>query len=140
MDDWKIALAQAGVELKGTVLDVVERHCDVEIEAAQKRQRERDISLATIAFLELKQNDADIYCLLKRCYKIDSIAEANEYLKNAKISSQIIRLREYMEAKGMSSTQFKAYAKSHSLEVMLQKNPKLLDMTAEKLKIAIDKV
>ena len=110
-----------------------------QLNEAQERQKNRDIELAVKAFLELKQSDVEIYRLLEKYYKIDSISEAEVLIKKVKVSSQIIKLREYMETKGMPSSEFRTYAKEHNLEVKLHENPKMLDMTAGKLKEAIEK-
>lgn len=139
MDNWKEQLLNAGFVLKGIALEIIESHCDSEITEAQERQRHRDIEHATKAFLELKQNDIEIYHLLKEYFDIDSINEAEIVLGKAKISSQIGKLREYMETMGMSSSEFRVYAKEHNLNEKLRYNSKLLDMTAEKLKSAIEK-
>lgn len=121
MDDWKGRLSKTGYNLKRLALEVVKRHCDSEAEEAKEHQKIRDVELATQAFLELKQSDVEIYRLLGKYFKIDSIAEAESILKKAKVTSQIIKLREYMEAKGMSSSEFRIYAKEHNLEGEIEK-------------------
>lgn len=80
-----------------------------------------------------------MYRLLQKHFKVDSIAEATEYIRAAKYTSQIIRLREYQEKNGMTAGAFRQYAIDYQLEEKLKTNPKLLDMSPEKLKAHIEK-
>jgi hypothetical protein len=54
-------------------------------------------------------------------------------IKKAKISSQIIKLREHLSEQGMTNSEFKRYADDHHLEKKLNDNIKLLDLSVEKL-------
>ena len=107
--------------------------------AAKERQKVADIKAAVLSFIELKTDEATIYRLLQKHFKVDSIAEATEYICAAKHTSQIIRLREYQEKNGMTAVAFRQYAIDHRLEEQLKTNPKLLDMSPEKLKSYIEK-
>lgn len=107
--------------------------------AAKERQRTSDIKAAVLSFIDLKVDEATMYRLLQKHFKVDSISEATEYIHAAKFSSQIIRLREYQEKNGMTAGAFRQYAKDHRLEEQLKANPKLLDMSPEKLKAYIEK-
>lgn len=119
--------------------EVVNRRVDEEILAAQQRQYERDVYSAVCSFLELKLSDAEIYQLLAKYFKMDSITEASEYVRDAKISRQIVKLREYLNQKHSGSFDFRQYAENYRLEEKLKNNPKLLDISAEKLRAAIEK-
>ena len=102
-------------------------------------QRERDIRAAIKAFLDLKVHDQEIYRLLSDFFRVDSIKEVSEYLKDAKKSRQIIALRKYCEAGGMSLSEFREYAESHNLEERLQADESLLEISPDKLKKQIEK-
>lgn len=107
--------------------------------AAKERQKAADIKAAVLSFIDLKADEATMYRLLQKHFKVDSIAEATEYIRAAKYTSQIIRLREYQEKNGMTAGAFRQYAIDYQLEEKLKTNPKLLDMSPEKLKAHIEK-
>lgn len=107
-------------------------------EQAAERQKMNDVRVAVRSYLELKQDDASIFRLLKKYYDIDSITEASEIISKAKFSAQIINLRLYCEENGMPAGTFRQWAKDNQLEEKLKSNSKLLDMSPEKLKANIE--
>jgi hypothetical protein len=80
-----------------------------------------------------------MYKLLQKYFGVESILEAEECINKAKISFQIIKLREYLNEQGMTNSEFRRYADEHHLRIKLKNNPRLLDLSAEKLKLAIEK-
>lgn len=102
-------------------------------------QKERDLKAVVLAFLELKVSTEKIYILLNNYFGIESIPDAARIIISAKISHQIIALRQYCSQDGMSDTQFREYAKQHKLEARLSSDEKLLELKPEKLKSLLDK-
>ena len=126
------------------VADVIERHDDNirqdEFEFATKRQKDKDIKSAVQAFLELKASDAQIMQLLSKYFDVDSIEEANSIIIKAKKTRQIKALREYYKEQGlMNSSEFRKYSNDIDLEAKLASDQKLLDLSPEKLKKALEK-
>lgn len=105
---------------------------------ATSYQKKMDVQAAVRAFVELKVKDQEIYQLLSKYFGVDSISEVNEYLFHAKKPRQIKALRQLCERQGMQMEQFRTYAKQHKLEERLKENPKLLELTPEKLKDLLD--
>ena len=132
-------LLESGLTVKDGVRQGVECHYEQEIADAKARQKRTDISSAVKAFIELKVSDVDMYKLLQKYFGVGSIAEAEEFIKKAKISSQIIKLREHLSEQGMTNSEFRRYADDNHLEKKLNDNIKLLDLSAEKLKLAVEK-
>ena len=85
--------------------------------AAKERQRTSDIKAAVLSFIVLKVDEATMYRLLQKYFKVDSISEAIGYIHAAKLSSQIIRLREYQEKNGMTAGAFRHQRQSSLLQV-----------------------
>lgn len=92
-----------------------------------------------MAFIELKQDDAHIHRLLAKHFNIDSVPEIDKYIHSAKYSIVRGRLKEYCLQNGMSSGDFLFYEKNSGLRNKLLANPKLFDMSADKLKATLDK-
>lgn len=139
MDDLRTILKKAGVCIKEFVIESIERYYDTRIEDAKAYQRKRDVSQVVSAFIELKQSEVEIYRLLEKYFGIDSITEANEYLSKAKIRVQISKLREYMISQGMTRLEYKNYSKDNHIEEKLEQNPKLLEISVQKLIVEIEK-
>ena len=108
-------------------------------EEGKAYQRDRDIRAAIKSFLDLKVQDQEIYRLLSEYFRVDSIKEVSDYLKDVKVSRQIISLRKLCEAGGMDSSEFREYAASHNLEARLQADESLLEISPDKLKKLIEK-
>lgn len=124
---------------RDSINEVVNKRVDEEIVDAQHRQYERDVFCAVCSFLEIKVSDTEIYRLLATHFKMDSITEASEYIRKAKVHCQIINLREHLERQNPNSFNFRQYAEDHRLEEKLRTNPRLLELSAEKLRVAIEK-
>lgn len=105
--------------LNDAVIDYINQYCDNEIVRAKEKQREKDISSAVCAFVELKRTDSEIYQLLNKHFCVENISEAQDYIKNARIHIQIINLRIYCTEHGMTLAEFRQYAKDHTLEKSL---------------------
>lgn len=56
--------------------------------AAKERQKATDIKAAVLSFIDLKTDEATMYRLLQKHCKVDSIAEATEYIRTAKYTSR----------------------------------------------------
>ena len=141
--DFKNKVVQAGNWLADTTRNAIEdAKNDLYNEGydkGQAAQRKRDVNAAILAFLELKVKDHEIYKLLSDYFDIDSISEASDRLFSAKMKRQIQALRKYCESQGMSSTDFRSYAKEHNLEERLAEDKRLLEMSPEKLKSILDR-
>lgn len=141
--DFKNKAVQAGNWLADTTRNAIEdAKNDLYNEGydkGQAAQRKRDVNAAILAFLELKVKDHEIYKLLSDYFDIDSISEASDRLFSAKMKRQIQALRKYCESQGMSSTDFRSYAKEHNLEERLAEDKRLLEMSPEKLKSILDR-
>ena len=64
--DLKQELQKIGIFLNDAVIDYINQYCDNEIVRAKEKQREKDISSAVCAFVELKRTDSEIYQLLNK--------------------------------------------------------------------------
>lgn len=137
--DWQYLLKEIKGVMGDAVAEVIERHCVEEISLAQQRQKKRDIQKAICAFIELKQTDSVIYGLLNDYFGVANISEVREYVRKARTNTQIKRLRIYCAEAGMASGEFRRYAVEHDLEERLNANPKLAEMSPEKLKAFLDK-
>ena len=118
--DLKQELQKIGIFLNDAVIDYINQYCDNEIVRAKEKQREKDISSAVCAFVELKRTDSEIYQLLNKHFCVENISEAQDYIKNARIHIQIINLRIYCTEHGMTLAEFRQYAKDHTLEKKLE--------------------
>ena len=136
-------LLSVGVYIRDAVSDEIDQHYDQiineEVEEAVVSARHRYISSATRAFIELKVPDVEVYRLLDEYFNVKRTADAAEYLSDAKAQMQRKKFRQYMIDQGMSSQEFREYARDHELDIRLREDAKLLDMTPEKLKKAIEK-
>ena len=83
--DLKQELQKIGIFLNDAVIDYINQYCDNEIVRAKEKQREKDISSAVCAFVELKRTDSEIYQLLNKHFCVENISEAQDYIKNARI-------------------------------------------------------
>lgn len=137
--DWKQGLQKMGIILRDGAVDYINQCCNEEVAQAKEAQRRTDIYKAVCAFVELKQSDSAIYKLLNSHFGVEDISEAREYVKKARIHTQIVNLRIYCTGSGMSNGEFRQYALDHALEAKLKSTPKLLEMSPEKLKAFIDK-
>ena len=124
---------------RDSINEVVNKRVEEEIVDAQHCQYEHDVYRTVCSFLELKVSDAEIYRLLATHFEMDSITEASEHIRKAKAHRQIINLREYLKQQHPKSFNYRQYAEDHRLEEKLQTNPRLLDLSAEKLRVAIEK-
>ena len=138
--DLKQELQKIGIFLNDAVIDYINQYCDNEIVRAKEKQREKDISSAVCAFVELKRTDSEIYQLLNKHFCVENISEAQDHIKNARIHIQIINLRIYCTEHGMTLAEFRQYAKDHTLEKKLESTSKLREMSPEKLKAYLEKI
>ena len=79
--DLKQELQKIGIFLNDAVIDYINQYCDNEIVRAKEKQREKDISSAVRAFVELKGTDSEIYQLLNKHFGVENISEAQDYIK-----------------------------------------------------------
>lgn len=135
----KYILSEACKAAGSGMQQFLDDYCADAEKAAADRQRERDIKAALMGFIELKANDSTMFQLLQRYFHVESISEATIYIQNAKVTAQIKALRELLTKQGMGLNEFRQYSLNIKLEEKLRSNPKLLDMTAEKLKAYLDK-
>ena len=133
--DWKYTLHEAGVVLKDSVIDYIEEQCR-EVAYAKSMQRENDIIAAIMGFIDLKASDMNILELLQKHYGIDSISEGKKYIVDARSFYQCNKLKAYL---GINGATWVRYKNEHKLLDKLKSNPKLLEMSVEKLKFYIEK-
>lgn len=81
--DLKQELQKIGIFLNDAVIDYINQYCDNEIVRAKEKQREKDISSAVCAFVELKRTDSEIYQLLNKHFCVENISEAQDYKKRS---------------------------------------------------------
>lgn len=105
----------------------------------RRNQEKDDILRAVLAFVELKQDDAQIHRLLSTYFNIDSITEADDYIHTAKYTIVRTRLKEYCLQNGMSSADFFLYERCADIREKVITNPRLFDMPTAKLKSMLDK-
>ena len=92
-----------------------------------------------MALIAVKQDDITIYRLLDKIFGVESIKDAEEIVLQARVSHQIICLREFLTENGMSLQEFRQYSKENNLELKLKDNSKLRYLSVEKLKKEISK-
>ena len=98
------------------LIQVDEDRTQDRIEYETTSQKQRDILAATKAFIELKADDKQLYSLLNRYFRVNSISEAEEYINKAKAHWQIVKLREYCINHGMAEKDFRPYCEQHQVE------------------------
>lgn len=134
--DWKDTLYKAGIVLKESVVEFIERQCREEVDNAKGMQQEEDILRAIMGFVDLKASDMMILELLQKHYGIDSISEGKSYITDARSYYQCDKLKEYL---GLKGTAWGRYKMEHAILEKLKANPKLLEMPPEKLKTYFEK-
>lgn len=134
--DWKDALQKIGVTLKESAVEFIEQHCKEEVASAKAIQRNNDIVSAIMGFIDLKATDMQILELLQKYFMVESISEGQVYIVNAHCYYQCDKLKAYL---GLIGVDWIRYKNDNSVLEKLKSNPKLLDMSVEKLKAAIEK-
>lgn len=137
------ALKKVAIFLGETAQEALRDSHDAELSEAmsegRRNQEKDDILRAVLAFIELKQDDAQIHRLLSTYFKVDSITEADDYIHTAKYTIVRTRLKEYCLQNGMSSADFFFFEKGADIKAKLITNPRLFDMPTAKLKSMLDK-
>ena len=137
--DTKEILQKGSVFLRDCFRDAMDLHCEEEIALAVARQKENDVCCAIAAFLEMKMPENEIMRLLSKFYGVDSIAEAMELITTVKVTNQNNALIDYLGELGMSRVEIASYLSEHCVRTQLQTDPKLQNMTIDKLKAYFDK-
>ena len=137
--DTKEILQKGSVFLRDCFRDAMDLHCEEEIALAVARQKENDVCCAIAAFLEIKTPETEIMRLLSKFYGVDSIAEAMELITTVKVTNQNNALIDYLGELGMSRVEIASYLSEHCVRTQLQTDPKLQNMTIDKLKAYFDK-
>ena len=137
--DTKEILQKGSVFLRDCFRDAMDLHCEEEIALAVARQKENDVCCAIAAFLEMKTPENEIMRLLSKFYGVDSIAEAMELITTVKVTNQNNALIDYLGELGMSRVEIASYLSEHCVRTQLQTDPKLQNMTIDKLKAYFDK-
>ena len=137
--DTKEILQKGSVFLRDCFRDAMDLHYEEEIALAVARQKENDVCCAIAAFLEMKTPENEIMRLLSKFYGVDSIAEAMELVTTVKVTNQNNALKDYLSELGMSRVEIANYLREHRVRTQLQTDPKLQNMTIDKLKSYFDK-
>lgn len=137
--DTKEILQKGSVFLRDCFRDAMDLHCEEEIALAVARQKENDVCCAIAAFLEMKTPENEMMRLLSKFYGVDSIAEAMELITTVKVTNQNNALIDYLGELGMSRVEIASYLSEHCVRTQLQTDPKLQNMTIDKLKAYFDK-
>ena len=125
--------------LRDRFRDAIDQHYEEEIALAVARQKENDVCCAIAAFLEMKTPENEMMRLLSKFYGVDSIAEAMELITTVKVTNQNNALIDYLGELGMSRVEIASYLSEHCVRTQLQTDPKLQNMTIDKLKAYFDK-
>lgn len=137
--DKKEMLQRGSLFVRDCGRDAIDQHYEEEIALAVARQKENDVCCAIAAFLEMKTPENEIMRLLSKFYGVDSIAEAMELVTTVKVTNQINALKDYLSELGMSRVEVANYLREHRVRAQLQTDPKLQNMTLNKLKAYFDK-
>lgn len=137
--DTKEILQKGSVFLRDCFCDAMDLHYEEEIALVVARQKENDVCCAIAAFLEMKTPENEIMRLLSKFYGVDSIAEAMELVTTVKVTNQNNALKDYLSELGMSRVEIANYLREHRVRTQLQTDPKLQNMTIDKLKAYFDK-
>lgn len=133
---WKDNFNKMGVFLKDYVVDYIEERSHEKVIIAKSNQRKIDIKNSIMCFIDLKASDMKIMDLLHKYYKIDSLSECKEYIKEARIEYQCNGLQHLLRLNGFDWLKYK---RDNSVVIKLETDSKLLDMPIAKLKDAIEK-
>jgi len=134
--DWKKVLNKMGIVLKDGVVECIEQHCREEVHSAKAMQRENDIIVAAMGFIDLKASDMTILELLQKYFGVESITEGKRYLVDAHAYYQCDKLKDYL---GMNGALWVRYKNEFAVLDKLKSNPKLWALPVEKLKVVIEK-
>ena len=137
--DWKKIQHTLGVTVVEALREYVDKECEIEAKQAAEFQRIKDIKKTVMALIAVKQDDITNYRLLDKIFGVESIKDAEEIVLQARVSHQIICLREFLTENGMSLQEFRQYSKENNLELKLKDNSKLRYLSVEKLKKEISK-
>lgn len=137
--DTKEILQKGSVFLRDCFRDAMDLHYEEEIALAVARQKENDVCCAIAAFLEMKTPENEIMRLLSKFYGVDSIAEAMELVTTVKVTNQVNALKDHLNELSMSRVEVVNYLREHRVRTQLQTDPKLQNMTIDKLKAYFDK-
>ena len=137
--DTKEIFQKGSMFLRDRFRDAIDQHYEEEIALAVARQKENDVCCAIAAFLEMKTPENEMMRLLSKFYGVDSIAEAMELITTVKVTNQNNALIDYLGELGMSRVEIASYLSEHCVRTQLQTDPKLQNMTIDKLKAYFDK-
>ena len=134
--DWKQALHKAEIFLKDGAVEYIEQCCQEEAYYAKEMQRANDIIAAIMGFIDLKASDMMILELLQKHFGIESIIDGKRFIVDARTNYQCKKLKDYLGVSGMAWVH---YRNEYAVLDKMKRNPKLLEMSVEKLKITIEK-
>lgn len=137
--DTKEILQKGSLFVRDCARDAIDQHYEEEIALAVAHQKEKDVCCAIAALLEMKTPENEIMRLLSKFYGIDSIAKATELVATVKVTNQVNALKDYLSEFGMSRVEVANYLREHRVRIQLQTDPKLQNMTIDKLKAYFDK-
>ncbi len=137
--DKKEMLQRSSLFVRNCARDAIDQHYEEEIALAVAHQKEKDVCCAIAALLELKTPENEIMRLLSKFYGVDSIAEAMALVTTVKVTNQNNALKDYLSELGMSRVEIANYLREHRVRTQLQTDPKLQNMTIDKLKAYFDK-
>ena len=106
---------------------------------ASQRERYKMIHSAILAFIELNASNEVIYNLLDKYFGVDTIREAKELTRDARINSQVAKIKEYKRSQGLTVYELREYAHETDLYNRLENEEKLLTLPVDKLVSILEK-
>lgn len=134
-------LKKAGVFLKGEAATMVEDFIYRECKIAAETQRYNDIIISVISLSDVGVKEQELYELLSKFWNIDSRKDATEYINIGRhLEWPYIRLKLFLEKQGYDGMEIIRYMRENNVRQKLKLNPKLCEVSDEKLKAALEKI
>lgn len=131
---------KVGVVLKDEAIKQFENYINEEVQEAVACERINGILNTIIALCDAGVKEAEIYRLLAEYFGIDSRSEATEYIKQGRtVEFPYRNLKAYLLKQGFDRISMVKFMRSNNVRNKLENNPKLCELSIEKLKMAVEK-
>ena len=123
---FNITIPDGAIKKLEDISDSIDRKAYLE---GMERQKQIDINNAINSYLHLKKNNTEIYDLLNKFFKIDSISDMEKMILNVKINNKCIECREITKKQGASSMENVSVRKAimNNLDMLEWKPQRIID-------------
>ena len=131
---------KVGVVLKDEAINQFENYINEEVRKAIADEKINGIINTITALCDAGIKESEIYRLLAEHFGIDSRSEATEYITQGRtIEFPYRKLKAYLLIQGFDRISMIKFMRSNNVREKLENNPKLCELSVEKLKIAVEK-